>query len=144
MADKRKKFKKKSMGNENFIVSVLCGFLTGIACIFIISLICSSLSLKFKNPINATSWLAIICLTIGSLIGGISSGMLYKSNPILSSAVGSIIIGIILLLTNITNDGSLSIINLLLSPVISVVGGIIGGMICKSFGHKSKVKRYLS
>lgn len=144
MAEKQIKLKNRGKQNENLFLASMIGFMSGLASILVLTLLFSSLSLKFRNPINIYMIFSVLSVVIGSFISGITSSSIYKKEPLWASLISSLIISFILILSNLNSENNNSIINIQFMPLISILFGFVGCLLSKSKTKKKNYKKYFN
>ena len=139
-------YEKKRMNvkstKDNLFSAVFCGVISSFAFILILSVIFSSVSLKFKNPIRFSDILSVVSIISGGLSGGIVSSTINKNNPILSSLISSFFVSLIILIIGLL--GKPFNATMLINPLILISCSLSMSLLMKSKGKNQKVKKYLN
>lgn len=127
---------------DNLFSAVICSIISSFAFILILSVIFSSISLKFKNPIRFSDILSVVSIISGGLSGGIVSSIINKNNPILASLISSFFVSLLILIVGLL--GKPFNATMLINPLILISCSLSMSLLMKSKGKNQKVKKYLN
>ncbi len=141
MAEHEKKRINARLNNNNLFAAVICGTILSIAVILIVSVLLSSISLKFRNPIRFSNILAIVSIILGGIFGGLISSAFYKNNPIVSSLISSLLTSIILIIIGLF--GSDFNVSMMINPIILIAFSLTVALFAKGKNKKRKIRKYI-
>ncbi len=137
----KKRINGKSQ-KDNLVPAVICGIISSLAFILILSVIFSSISLKFKNPIRFSDILSVMSIISGGVSGGIVSSIIHKHNPILASLISSLCVSLIIFIIGLLGKSFNA--TMLINPLIIISCSLAMSLLMKSKGKNQKVKKYLN
>ncbi len=125
--------------NKKLFKGIFFGILTGSLIITILMMLSSIIILQTGSlPGDILSYVVLVFIGIGSLLGGYIAGRIYKKNGLIIGAVTGVISFLILFLSGISNIsegvGIMTILKLVVTIIPSMLGAILG------VNKKEKVK----
>lgn len=125
--------------NKKLFKGVFFGILTGSLIITILMMLSSIIILQTGSlPGDILSYVVLVFIGIGSLLGGYIAGRIYKKNGLIIGAVTGVISFLILFLSGISNIsegiGIMTMLKLVVTIIPSMLGAILG------VNKKEKVK----
>lgn len=125
--------------NKKLFKGIFFGILTGSLIITILMILSSIIILQTGSlPGDILSYVVLVFIGIGSLLGGYIAGRIYKKNGLIIGAVTGVISFLILFLSGISNIsegvGIMTMLKLVVTIIPSMLGAILG------VNKKEKVK----
>ncbi len=125
--------------NKKLFKGIFFGILTGSLIITILMMLSSIIILQTGSlPGDILSYVVLVFIGIGSLLGGYIAGRIYKKNGLIIGAVTGVISFLILFLSGISNIsegvGIMTMLKLVVTIIPSMLGAILG------VNKKEKVK----
>lgn len=117
--------------NKKLFKGIFFGILTGSLIITILMMLSSIIILQTGSlPGDILSYVVLVFIGIGSLLGGYIAGRIYKKNGLIIGAVTGVISFLILFLSGISNIsegvGIMTILKLVVTIIPSMLGAILG------------------